>query len=806
MNKKTTEASRVDGERDVKDQSSWTINVYDKNQVQDKTKRFLPPDDELGLYINCNVKGGDLVLAQPSQYVIFREGGIVPLIVPKLSQSPYPSDGSFLRESINSEFVGIGSNAIVTCFWSENQAFHGDSKDNKATKICSVRDLSASVDREKLIGCDDWRLDFIGSKASKARSPGQNSIHSLAAERLPGDKQAIKIFPGKKLALSADKEGMQRNAGLNLNDFVDIRSSGAHCLYENQVCNGASQATDAEKLNNLTSSVFAGNAKIVDNGAWDITADLKSAFHREVAVFKDTDAQHDMAVATLAPDVNTERMSFHVVEKSAGNFDMDRSGKRGKYTSAGIDCILRFLLANVIDNNGIRHFFENMKHMVGRSNANIQVTFSTAKPGQRPSHSCIKALNNQSFFQTSRIQWDSNYVVTREYIDGDGTGLLQNANSDGAVLKLRIDDPATAIEPTYRYSEMQSQGTIIGDNGLFERAISPQFQNVPDDGVSVKTLALLTPAYLKSLFMNYEPRAFPNVLTLTGKISKQGHSDAITYCETLRNSGDFEMHSLFIDKHIENSNQGNTDVIASFLLEKSLAMINQNELTAADECLEKLTNIAEKAENSSLLLGRSFVSKANVALRQGDYEKVLNELEKASHHMCYFASGDEKTFLCYLFGVAYMNLASQFERPNVYLEEQALAYFDLYLQHAKIQENGGFFVQRGINYVMFQMASIYLRTYCERMKMFPVDEVAIESAKNCLRVVENAKVGLDEHATAIKIVSIKSDIAYREGQIQLAKDIIDVAEDLSKRASFTPFIVKKALSERKTFFENINES
>ncbi|XP_065056971.1 uncharacterized protein LOC135685093 [Rhopilema esculentum] len=473
-----------------------------------------------------------------------------------------------------------------------------------------------------------------------------------------------------------------------------------------------------------------------------------------------------------------------------------------KYRRAGADALARLMRANGLTGEAIELFLWKMKAMMEKCEIKMCISIGGAEQS-------VTSLKNSGcpFLTTTRIEIDqagsSKKLCTQAsgYNNDSLLGICACGKQNNKHLHFSFDDQSTAPEAAYQHINIVSDFTIIGDNAQLIMPVDTI--NTSSANVAIKNTSIHTHEQIRSIVMNaWAPTRVPNVLYVTGQIGKAKHRTMIRLCESLRNSGDFKQHGAVLESYSSTVCTKESDACISLCLEKALALINKNETSKANHCLSLLQNFAVKAKNSTLLLGRIFAFKANIALREKDYKGALNELEKARHYMGYVASGEEKTFLCYLFGVTYMMLASQCQVPDLALENRALFYFDLYLQHARIQEDCGFYVRRGINYVMFQKASIYLRTYSDQIRKFNVCLKAMTQAKKCLEVVKQAIDGKNEPATLIKIQSIESDIAYREGELELARSFLSHGVELSKANKFTPYIVEEALRERLMLLKN----
>ena len=472
-----------------------------------------------------------------------------------------------------------------------------------------------------------------------------------------------------------------------------------------------------------------------------------------------------------------------------------------KYRRAGADALARLMRANGLTGEAIEMFLWKMKAMMEKCEIKMRISIGVAEQSMTSSKN-----SGCPFLTATQIEIDKAGSNKQLYAQESGYNdslfcICASGKQNNKHLHFSFDNQSTAPEAAYQHINIVSDFILIGDNSQLTMPVDTM--NTSSGNVTIKNTSIHTNEQIRSIVMNaWAPTKVPNVLYVTGQIGKAKHRTMIRLCESLRNSGDFKQHGAVLESYSSTVCTKEPDACISLCLERALALINKNETSKANRCLSLLQNFAVKAKNSTLLLGRIFAFKANIALREKDHKGALNELEKARHYMDYVASGEEKTFLCYLFGVTYMMLASQCQVPDSAIENRALLYFDLYLQHARIQEDCGFYVRRGINYVMFQKATIHLRTYSDKIRKFSVCSKAMKQAKKCLEVVKQAIDGKNEPATLIKIQSIESDIAYREGELELARSFLSHGVELSKANKFTPYIVEEALKERLLLLKN----
>eukprot|EP00112_Aurelia_sp_Birch-Aquarium-sp1_P008396 Seg1923.4 transcript_id=Seg1923.4/GoldUCD/mRNA.D3Y31 product="hypothetical protein" protein_id=Seg1923.4/GoldUCD/D3Y31 len=530
--------------------------------------------------------------------------------------------------------------------------------------------------------------------------------------------------------------------------------------------------------------------------------------------------QVDTVGLSLVPNTewHTELPSAPMIQSDS---DCMTGAMKSKYENAGIKAVNNTLRSKGFGNGMIEEFFANLTSIVTKGK--LKIVLRSSINLDLYGNDANTPIQNEgcTFFTVSRITGKhpdlSSSIVNVTNAPGISASNLHDRNdannltANGRLQRFESKDVNINNQPWYNYTNLTSNYTIIGNNteiqlpcrGNTVRSSSQAGNAVARYSMTASNLVFQTPQNMRYLVFNNLTKAYPDVLSTTGAIAKSKHTSIINYCQDLRNKGEFQKHQRVLDYCRLKVGQKDPDLLISFNLEEALALINKSDVTAANKSLETLKTIAVKAKNSSLLLGRIYVFMANIDLRQKDYKQAIKMLDIASNYLEYFASGDEKTFLCYIYGVTYMMHAGECQSPDEELENRALQYFDLYLQHAKIHEGCGYFVRRGINYVMFQKASIYLRTYNNVFRDCQVSKWAVEMAKECLKFVEDATEFAKEHATKIKIISIKSDIAYREEEFGRARNILMEGIALSKDEAFIPFIVKEALEERLAFLKKV---
>eukprot|EP00112_Aurelia_sp_Birch-Aquarium-sp1_P004549 Seg1516.7 transcript_id=Seg1516.7/GoldUCD/mRNA.D3Y31 product="hypothetical protein" protein_id=Seg1516.7/GoldUCD/D3Y31 len=462
---------------------------------------------------------------------------------------------------------------------------------------------------------------------------------------------------------------------------------------------------------------------------------------------------------------------------------------KSKRERAGITAIYNTLRPKGCINAMIEQFCAGLMSMVAKGELRITMHCSIGNGANGLSQN-----EGNTFLSISRItdihtdlSSSSNVHVTNEpkvtavspknLEDGTEANSLA-ANEE--ILWLESKDENVKNQPWYRYTRVTSDYTMIGNDTeiLFPDESNTSWSENKASNVDarpsmmVSNLVFQAPQRMKYIILNNQlSKAYPNVLHATGGMAKPKHRDIINYCQDLRYSGKFTEHGRILDQYRRKVGQKDLDRLVSFNLEEAWGLFKNDNVTAAKKCLETTKGIALKAQNSSLLLGRIHVFMANIQLIQKNYKEALKMLDIGSYYLEYFASGDEKTFLCYMYGVALMMLAGECQCPNEGLEKKALHFFDLYLQHAKIREICAEFVRRGINCVMFKKAAMHLRTYNNVFRECRVSTQAIDMAKECLKVVEDVPSIAKEHGTKLTIMSIKSDIAYREEEFKRAKNI-----------------------------------
>ena len=454
---------------------------------------------------------------------------------------------------------------------------------------------------------------------------------------------------------------------------------------------------------------------------------------------------------------------------------------KSKYEIEGIKAIYSTLRSKGLTNDMTKQFCADLASKATKGELRIAMQTSLGNNASRLSQN-----QGNTFFTVSRITISSTVDLNNQsevtafthqnlYEAKEANSLAGNAG----FLWLESKDDNIKNQPRYSYTRLTSDNTVIGNyteillpyKGNGGRSKTQVGYNTRPSTMA-RNLVFQAPQYLKFLVLNHFPKAYPNVLHTTGAMAKAKHTKVINYCQDLRYSGKFHEHGRILDHYRCEVGQKDPDCLVSFNLEEAWALFKNSNVTAANKSLETTKAIAVKAKNSSLLLGRIYVFMANIQLVQNDYKEALKMLDIGSYYLQYFASGDEKTFLCYMYGLALMMLAGECRSPNEELEQKALKFFDLYLQHAKIRKCCAEFVRRGINCVMFKKATMHLRTYSNVIRDCKVSSRALEMAKECLKVVEDAPEIAKEYDTKNKIMSIKSDIAYREKELEKEKDIV----------------------------------
>ena len=453
-----------------------------------------------------------------------------------------------------------------------------------------------------------------------------------------------------------------------------------------------------------------------------------------------------------------------------------------KNERAGIKAIYSTLRSKGFRNDMIEQFFAYLVSKISKGELAILMQASVGDDANGSPRN-----KGNTFFTVSRITNSSKVHVNNESEVTAGTPKnlydAKEANSlaaNGGFLCLELKDDNIKNQPRYSYTCLSSDNTVIGNDTELHLPYKSNIGCSQNQESNVDTrpstmasnLVFQAPQYMKCLVFNQFPKAYPDVLHTTGAMAKPKHTKVIDCCQDLRYGGKFHEHGRLLDHHRRKVGQNDADCLVSFNLEEAWALFKSNNVTAANKSLETTKAIAVKAVNSSLLLGRIHVFMANIQLIQNDYKEALKMLDIGSYYLQHFPSGDEKTFLCYMYGLALMMLAGECRSPNEQLEQKALQFFDLYLQHAKIRKCCAEFVRRGINCVMFKKAAMHLRTYNNIFRDSKVSSRAVEMAKECLKVVEDAPEIAKEYDTKIKIMSIKSDISHREKELGKAEDII----------------------------------
>ena len=331
-------------------------------------------------------------------------------------------------------------------------------------------------------------------------------------------------------------------------------------------------------------------------------------------------------------------------------------------------------------------------------------------------------------------------------------------------------DPGTALMPDYRCTRIFSENSIIGNKTEMNLTLQAEHVSTSSD-VHLESMSLFTPQFIKGMLAHNDLVAIPDVLCPTGQIAKPWHAAMIKHCNDLRKSGDCRQLETILKKYFKKYKHV-PDIQLSFGLSKAFALISKDKAKTV-KYLESLSSIAANAENSSLLFGRIYLYKGYIALLEEDCERSLDELTKATYYLQNFKAGETIAWLCYLKAVNYKILAGECETPDVFLEQQSLHFFDLYLQHIKIEEKEGFFAHRGVKSVILKMASLHLRHYGTLgEKNFPVSAKALQAAKECLTFIKNSIVKADGQKDG-ELENLKLEILRKENCMESGRDVLN---------------------------------
>ena len=357
------------------------------------------------------------------------------------------------------------------------------------------------------------------------------------------------------------------------------------------------------------------------------------------------------------------------------------------------------------------------------------------------------------------------------------------------------DDDGAAIQPGYRLTEIFSESCLVGDNGKVEL---PPLSNFESKDVGFSLFSFFNTQHIKAMLRYSDISILPDIITPTGLISKSKHIHRIKHCNDLRKSGDSEQLGAILSKcFIDYSYCPDTQL--SFGLSKAFALIYKDKDEA--ECyLNDLLTLTRGAENSLFFLGRIHLYKGYLALLRERYDISLDELDKAVYFLHNFKAGETKAWLCYLKGVVYKIKAEKCQLSNTSFEEKCLEYFDLYLQHVKIEEPNGFFEHRGVNSVMLKMATVSLSMHQKlvQTKVKMAAEV-LSDAKGRLQFIESSRMNAGGDKSG-EFESLRADILLKERGLQ---DVLNASVSYFKT---NPTSVSMAAMQLKTKIQSFNDS
>ena len=362
-------------------------------------------------------------------------------------------------------------------------------------------------------------------------------------------------------------------------------------------------------------------------------------------------------------------------------------------------------------------------------------------------------------------------------------------------------DSGPAVHPGCRITNIYSEYTLVGDRHQIEL---PYANCLQSKDTSFMATSIFTPQRIKHMLWYNEILDIPNLLAPTGLISKPYHKHLIKHCNDLRKSGNSKQLEVILKgSFIKYSH--NFDAQLSFGLSKAFALINEDKETA-EKYLSHLMDLVWKTKNAMLFLGRIYLYKGYINLLRNHCTTALDELAKAAHYLQNFQAGELKAWLCYLRGVLYKINAEENQMSDADWEQQSLKYFDLYLQHVKIEEKDGFFAHKGVNVVMLKRAAMYLMV-CEKMEItsnFKMATGALDDAKGCLKFIENSKVGAGREGNA-KYNSLLVEIAEKEMSMSNERDVLNASVSHFKNNPNSLVLATNELQSKLSELENGNK-
>ena len=299
-------------------------------------------------------------------------------------------------------------------------------------------------------------------------------------------------------------------------------------------------------------------------------------------------------------------------------------------------------------------------------------------------------------------------LVTGDWVRYDNDGaipevpkkIVESDDKIGSITHF-YNDSGPAVHPGCRITNIYSEYTLVGDRHQVELPYANCLQR---NDTSFVATSIFTTQRIKHMLWYNDISDIPNLLVPTGVISKSYHKHLIKYCNDLRKSGNSnQLEVILKDSFIKYSH--NCDAQLSFGLSKAFALINEDK-EKAEKYLSHLLHMKKKAKNSLLFEGRIHLYKGYINILRKEYESALNDLDRATDCMQSFQAGEAKAWLCYLKGSYFMSFTEDSDSL-----QKSLDYFDLYLQHVKVEEDGAYFGHGGVPYVVLRRTELSLKIF-----------------------------------------------------------------------------------------------
>ena len=375
--------------------------------------------------------------------------------------------------------------------------------------------------------------------------------------------------------------------------------------------------------------------------------------------------------------------------------------------------------------------------------------------------------------------------------------MVESDDKIGSIISC-FNDSGPAAHPGCRITNIYSEYSLMGNRNQIGL---PYTNCLQSNDTSFMATSIFTPQRIKHMLWQINISAIPNALVPTGLICKSYHKDLIKYCNDLRKSGSSKQLEKILS-HFFIKYSHNFDAQLSLGLSKAFALISEDK-DRAEKYLSHLLDVVWKTKNALLFLGRIHLYMGYLNLLRKHSTTALDELAKAAYYLQNFQAGELKAWLCYLRGVLYKISAEEGKLLNADWEQKSLKYFDLYLQHVKIEEKDGFFAHKGVNVVMLKKANINLMV-CEKMeiaKNFKMATGALDEAKGCLKFLESSKVGVGREGNA-EYNSLLAEIAEKEISIPIERDVLIASVSHFKNNPDSFVLAEKELQSKLQELEN----